>query len=135
MTAAATAGIDLVRFCAGGLTFAVEANKVSAMRAPQEPLPPRLSALLQLPRSAAEEAAPRERLLDFTHPEGTRGLLVDEPVIQCHLPASTLHPLPPLMAARLNLRCVRALACFDSPPNDTLAIVIDAWHLPRPELR
>ncbi|MBK1723655.1 hypothetical protein [Thiocystis violacea] len=123
-------GIDLVRFRAGGLTLAVEAAKVRGMRETQGSLAPRLADLLHIQESPAT-AAPPERLLEFAHPEGPHSLRVDEPVVHCRLPASALRPLPPLLAARQGLACIRALACVGQPPDEVLIIVLDAWRLPR----
>ncbi|MFD2112749.1 hypothetical protein [Thiorhodococcus fuscus] len=123
-------GIDLVRFRVGALTLAVERTKVLGMRETQDPLAPRLADLLQIPASASA-AATLGRLLEFDHPEGPHSLRVDEPVIHWRFPASALRPLPPLLAARQSLACVRALACVGHPPDDGLIIVLDAWKLPR----
>ncbi|NEX21011.1 hypothetical protein G3480_11925 [Thiorhodococcus mannitoliphagus] len=123
-------GIDLVRFGVGALTLAVERVKVRGMCKTQDPFAPSLATLLQIPQSAAA-ATPLGRLLEFDHPEGPHSLRVDEPVIHWRLPTSALRPLPPLLAARQSLACVRALAYIGHPPDDRLIIVLDAWQLPR----
>jgi len=123
-------GIDLVRFRVGTLTLAVERAKVLGMCETQDPLAPSLADLLQMQESAAPTAA-LGRLLEFDHPDGPHSLRVDEPVIHWRLLTSDLRPLPPLLAARQGLACVRALACAGHPPDDTLIIVLDAWLLPR----
>ena len=119
--------LAVVRCAAGGLNLALEANKVQAMQASGTQPAPALAALLQLPE---HEPAARERLLSIAHPDGSRLLRVEEPVIRCHLPARAISPIPPLMAAHLRLPWVRALAWLGTPPDETLLILLDAWRLP-----
>lgn len=123
----AEAGLAVVRCAAGGLNFALEADKVQAMHADVAQPAITLAALLQLPE---RQPAAQERLLSITHPDGIRLLRVEEPVIRCRVPALTLSPIPPLMAAHLRLPWVRALAWLGTPPDAALLILLDAWRLP-----
>ncbi|MGB5063860.1 MAG: hypothetical protein WBQ37_08875 [Candidatus Competibacter sp.] len=125
------AGIDLVLFSAGGLTFAVESAKVRALEAADESEASNLANLLGLP-AAAPVAGIRIpcRRLRLLHPSGELAVHVDEPVIHCRLSAAALHPLPLLLAAVLTLPCVCALAHLEDPDGESLAVVLDPAHLP-----
>ena len=118
------AGIDLVFFTAGGRTFAVESAKVRSLGEVGESTAPAMASLLGLPRWT--ETAPREWLLRLVHPQGTLAVRVNEPVVQDRLPVWALHPLPPLLEARLTLPWVRALVCWrDAEGGEILAVVLD----------
>ena len=114
--------LALVRCTVGGLNVALEAAKVQSMQNCGMQAAPTLAALLQL---AEPLSASPQRLLSVAHPDGVRLIRVDEPVVLCRLPASDLRPLPPLMAAHLRFRCVRALAWLGGPPRASLLIILD----------
>ena len=128
-------GIDVVLFVAGGLTFAVASAQVRAMAVAEDRPAPELAALLGLPPAASTTGARtrQRRLLWLLHPTGDQAVLVYEPVMHCHLAATALYPLPPLLAARLTLPCVRALAGLSSPAGESLVVVLDSTRLPAPE--
>ncbi len=107
---------EVVCFTAGGSRFAVEARQVQAM--------------LEAPPLNAIAA---ETLLGLPTAEGGRRrwlhcgglcLEVSEPVRLASLTVDHIHPLPPLLAARLTLPGARALA-FDA---DGLLLVIEVPH-------
>ena len=127
-------GIDLVLFAADGLTFAVASAQVRAMTAAEDREAPDLAALLGLsPAASATEARTRQRRwLWLLHPTGDQAVQVYEPVVHCHLAATALYPLPPLLAARLTLPCVRALAGLTGPTGESLVVVLDSTRLPVP---
>ena len=127
-------GIDWVLFVAGGLTFAVASAQVRAMAVAEDRQAPELAALLGLPAAAPITGAQarQRRLLWLLHPTGDQAVQVCEPVVHYHLAATALYPLPPLLAARLTLPCVRALAGLSSPAGESLVIVLDSTRLPVP---
>lgn len=122
--------VDLVFFSAGGLILAVESVKVRDLREAAGSDAPTLAALLRLPDPANRATPGRQRLLRLIRPDGILAARVDEPVIQDRLPASALHPLPPLLEARLTLPGVQALARWRCADGDTLAILLDPYRLP-----
>ncbi len=125
------AGIDLVLFFAGGLAFAVESARVRALEAADGSEAPDLAGLLGLPAVAsATGIRTRNRRLRLLHPSGELTVRVDEPVIHHRLPASALHPLPPLLAATIKLPCVCALAGLKGPDGESMAVVLDPARLP-----
>ena len=125
-------GIDLVLFAAGGLTFAVESAQVRALTAVEDREAVKLAALLGLSSAATGDRTRQRRLLWLSHPAGEQAVQVEEPVIHCHLSAAALYPLPPLLAARLTLPCVRALAGLAGPLGESLVVVLDSTRLPAP---
>ena len=125
-------GIDLVLFAAGELIFAVESAQVRALTAAEDGEAVDLAALLGLSPAATGPRPRQRRLLWLFHPAGEQAVQVDEPVVHCHLAAVALYPLPPLLAARLMLPCVRALAGLAGPTGESLAVVLDSARLPAP---
>jgi len=125
-------GIDLVLFAAGGLTFAVESAQVRALTAVEDDEAVDLAALLGLSSAVMETRTRQRRLLWLYHPTGEQAVQVDEPVVHCHLTAAALHPLPPLLAARLTLPCVCALASLAGSLGESLVVVLDSTRLPAP---
>ena len=125
-------GIDLVFFAAGGLTFAVESAQVRALTAVEDREAVKLAALLGLSSAATGDRTRQRRLLWLSHPAGEQAVQVEEPVIHCHLSAAALYPLPPLLAARLTLPCVCALASLAGPLGESLVVVLDSTRLPAP---
>jgi hypothetical protein len=121
--------VNLVFFAAGGLTFAVESARVQALDAVGECAAPALSALLHLP-AVTGGSPPQEWLLRLAHPQGTLAVRVEEPIMQDRLFIADLHPLPPLLAARLTLPAVRALARWRTSNGETLAIILDPARFP-----
>ncbi len=122
--------LDLVFFSAGGLILAVESAKVRDLREAGGSDAPMLADLLGLPDSANRAVVAQQRLLRLMRSDRTLAVRVDEPVMQDRLPASALHPLPPLMAARLTLPSVQALARWRHAAGQTLAVILDPDRLP-----
>ena len=125
-------GINLVLFAAGGCTFAVESAQVRALTAAEDGQTVELAALLGLSSAATGTRTRQRRLLWLSHPTGEQAVQVDEPVVHCHLAAAALYPLPPLLAARLTLPCVRALASLAGSTGESLVVVLDSARLPAP---
>ncbi|HAS50332.1 MAG TPA: hypothetical protein DCS21_00675 [Gammaproteobacteria bacterium] len=115
-------GIDLVFFAAGGRIFAVESAKVRSLGEVGNVIAPVMADLLGLPARA--DPAPREWLLRLVHAHGTLAVRVNEPVVQDRLPVSALHPLPPLLEARLTLPGVRALVRWRESAGDAMLVVV-----------
>ena len=93
--------LDVVVFAAGGHRFGIEALYVRAQRAGTDG--PSAPSLPGLPGLAAGQDCV---LLQI----GDRLVAVTPPVELCRLDAATIHPLPPLLAARCRLRALRAVA-------------------------
>lgn len=125
-------GIDLVLFAAGGCTFAVESTQVRALTAAEDGEAVDLAALLGLSSAATGTQTRQRRWLWLFHPAGEQAVQVEEPVVHCHLSAAALYPLPPLLAARLTLPCVCALASLAGPLGESLVVVLDSTRLPAP---
>lgn len=96
--------LEVVVFTAGGARFAIEAGRVRALLS--RPLADSMAAeaLLRLSMAGGDR-----RWLDL----GGVCLEVSDPVTLTSLSADDIHPLPPLLAARLTIPGVRALA-FDA---------------------
>lgn len=105
--------LEVVCFVAGGFRFAVEARRIQALL--DAPAPGAITAetLLNLPPADGG----RRRWLR----SGRLCLEVSEPVRLTSLAAGHIHPLPPLLAARLTVPGARALA-FDA---DGVMVVIE----------
>lgn len=105
--------IDVVLFSAGAWRIGVEAHWVRSSRsAPPHATGHEIAALLGMePSPTAAPTAPRQ-YLQLRLPEGDMEILVDGPVELHTLPATAIHALPPLFAARTRLRALQALA-FD----------------------
>lgn len=94
--------LQVVSFRAGGARFAVEARRIQAMLHVPPPGAVTAETLLHLP---AAEGGQRRWLLS-----GGQCLEVSEPVRLSRLAIDQIHPLPPLLAARLAVPGARALA-------------------------
>ncbi len=105
-------GLAVVRFAAGGWQFAVEVSQVRAMIRETETGESCVSAesLIGLP-----PGSPTRRTRLVIGPEARR-VEVSEPVELASLPADCLFPLPPLVAERMTLVGIRALALTPSGP-------------------
>lgn len=102
------ATLDVVLFSAGGWRAGFEARLVRSSRpATTDAGGEEIETLLGLAPCAA--ALPRQSL-QLKQAQGARELLVGAPVELASLPASRIHPLPPLLAARCKLHGLRALA-------------------------
>lgn len=82
--------IELATFRSAGRVFAVESRFVEAM----EPV--------------AERPRAFELALDL--PAGPGSIVVEAPVELVSVEIEDIHPLPPALAARCSIRCLRALA-------------------------
>ncbi len=114
--------LDLVLFGARGGRFGVEARQVLACRTVEgDEAPLRVEVLLGL---AEAPSSPRARqVLRVGSPSSGLEVSVEGPVEFRSLAAASVHPLPPLLAARTRLHGLRALA------------VTEAGMLPLVELR
>ena len=101
--------LELVLFGAGGFRFGVEARQVLAARAAErDEAPLRVERLLAL---GEEPSSARGRVV-LRVGSGSSGLdvAVEGPVELLGVAAASVHPLPPLLAARTRLQGLRALA-------------------------
>lgn len=119
-------GLDLVLFRWGLLRLAVPASQIAGLGPDSDPEAPAVGDLLELAAATSgtdrEPAAPaRFRRLALRGAGLGEGLRVQEPVDRVRLEASAIQPLPPLIAARLRLPLVRALA---SPGDPAGAIIL-----------
>lgn len=110
--------LDVVRFRCGSWSLAIEARHVrGASSAPPADAAVAIEALLGWPPAPA---GPRQCLSLRPPQAGTaRAVAVDGPVELLPLAAAHIHALPPLLAARCQLRGLRALAwtgALDQPP-------------------
>jgi len=126
--------IDLVVFRWNALRLGVAAGQVLALESTPDPDAPSIGDLLGLP--TGEEGLPGvvtragpPRLLRLAHPAGMLRVRVEEPVVQVRLPACAIHPLPPLLAARLRLPGIRALAWQQGQGPGALIIILDVGDL------
>ena len=114
--------IDLVLFRWGTLELALQAGQVLALESAGAADLPSIGALLGLPDAGPTGAL---RLLRVAGPTGTLHIRVEGPVTQARLPAAAIHPLPPLLAARLRLPWVRALAFRAGEGGGHLILILD----------
>lgn len=127
--ALAPPGLDLVLFRWGPLHLALPARQVSGLGPDSDPEAPAVGDLLQLPAATSDAGLPPPpsaaiRRLSLRGAGPGAGLRVQEPVSQVRLDAVAIHPLPPLVAARLRLPLVRALACPGDPAG-TIILILD----------
>jgi hypothetical protein len=125
--------INLVVFRWNALRLAVQASQVLALESTFDPDAPSIGDLLELP---AGEGVPGvvtrpepTRLLLLTRPAGPLRVRIQEPVVQVQVPAIAIHPLPPLLAARLRLPGVRALAWQQGEGPGALIVILDVGAL------
>jgi hypothetical protein len=113
--------LDVVLFSAGGWRVGFEARQVRASRpAPADAAGDEVEMLLGF--SPSETCAPRQHLL-LKHEEGDRQILVGSPVDLVSFSIHSIHPLPPLLAARTTLHSLRALAITE---DKTLVLLFGA---------
>lgn len=127
-------GIELVCCHAGGYQVALPAASVLGLAAATgDPAVPALAVLLGL-AAGADAGRARELCIapdaDDPPPTLVRRVRVAEPVTRLRLPAGALQPVPPLLAARLRLPALHALALSGSPP--TLLLVLRPRFEERP---
>ena len=113
--------IELVLFRWGTLELALPAYRVQALEAARDAQAPSIGDLLGLPAAAPGLM----RLLLVAGPGGVLRLRVQEPVTQVRLAAAAIHALPPLLAARLRLPWVRALAWRPGQGAGTVVVILD----------
>ncbi len=118
-------GLDLVLFRWGPLHLAVPASQVLGLGPNSDPAAPAIGDLLDLPAATPGGAVGRIRRLSLRGPYPGAGLRVQEPVIRAHLDANAIHPLPALVAPRLRLPLVRALACPRDLAEGAIVIILD----------
>lgn len=97
--------LAIVSFAAGAWRFAVEAQQIAALG---HELPPTLVAIESLLGLPIDQTGPRRCLR-----VGEQRVGVSEPVDLRELPVDSVHPLPELVAQRIQIKGVRALA-FDA---------------------
>ncbi|QIK37494.1 hypothetical protein GWK36_05320 [Caldichromatium japonicum] len=124
------AGLAVVSVLAEDLQLAFESAKIGALYAAGATLAPSLVEFLGWNDS---QGTGNWRLLEIIHPERRRLIRVREPVRHLWLPAASIRPVPPLLAAcqRALGRTpqVRAFAWLDGTDGG-LVIILDAWQLP-----
>jgi len=113
--------LELVLFRWGTLELALPCDRVQALEADRDPRWPSIGDLLGLPAAAPGLM----RLLLVAGPGGTLRIRVQEPVTRVRLPAAAIHPLPPVLAARLRLPWVRALAHRPDQGPGVLTVILD----------
>jgi hypothetical protein len=124
-------GLDVVRFRAGAYTFAMEARLVRAMRTTPpaegmdfESLP--IEDLIGLsniePQEVQLNAFPNRKWLWVTAGKTAIWVAVSEPILLDSLPVREISELPILIASRITLKGVRALAV---DPKCGLVLLID----------
>lgn len=94
--------LAIVSFAAGAHRFAVEARQIDALVDDEASATTTIETLLGVPPVDGV----RRRCLRA----GDRRVAVGEPVELRALPVDQLHPLPELVARRIGIDCVRALA-------------------------
>jgi hypothetical protein len=104
--------LDVVMFSAGGWQVGFEARHVHSARpveadASNEEIG-EIEALLGLPNSSSQQSA-SPQWLELKQTAENRQLLVAGPVELRTLSVASIHPLPPLLAARSQLNGLRAL--------------------------
>lgn len=100
--------LDMVEFRAGGLRFAIETPAVLGMLA-QAP------DAISFAKVMGVEAQPGPtRVLALRQGQKVCPVVVEEPVSTRSIPIQSVSPVPPLMMARLNKACIRALLWDDS---------------------
>ncbi len=121
--------LAVVLFSAGGWRVGIEARQVRSSRpASESGQSGELAAALGLPAVAGSPlGSPLNRqFLTHKRPEQDKEILVDAPVDLLKLPVATIHPLPPLLAARTRLRGLRALAIRSDADEEVLTLLFDA---------
>lgn len=114
--------LALVRFRAAGYDFALPAARVQALTVDDDPAAPDLTAVLGLPLRAGPGGVRRLLTVVSAASGGLLRVRVEEPVTRLELPAAALQPVPVLLAARLRLPALRALAL--SPPPVALLLIL-----------
>lgn len=121
-----SATLEVVTFFAGGQRCAMEARQVRALR----PLPseesekyPALDSLLGLPEQ--NKACPHRLVLTIRLPETDVEFSVAAPVELRKLELDAIHPLPDLLAARIQLQGLCALVL----ETDGLTLIFDLRNL------
>ena len=122
--------LAVVRFCTGGWRVGVEARQVRGSRPATEESPGgEFATVLGLPAVAASLLGRQYLTLKRSirdEAEGLVEILVDAPVELLSLPVATIHPLPPLLAARIRLHGLRALAMQAEAGEKALTLLFDA---------
>ncbi len=135
MSAAADSGaihetLDLVLFSAGGWRVGLEARWVGASRvAPAPATGCEMETLLGFSSPASTTSAAPRQYLQLKRLAGRQDVLVGSPVELVSLPASAVHPLPALLAARTGLRGLRAIALQGNPGDQAVVLLFDAGCL------
>lgn len=118
MSADTAAGqtLDMVVFQAGNHRCAVEAAQIRGSRALMEQMDnadaiATVESLLQLPKVAQTAC---EQVLLIKHAPHDVPLRISAPAQLQALPATAIHPLPPLLAARTGIAGLRALALMET---------------------
>ena len=114
--------IDMAVFFAAGRRLGLEARHVRSLTRVQDAGDRRrIEDALGLLPAGAPSGAPYSLQLKQTE----AAFLVDGPVEFVSLPAMSIHPLPPLLAACTRLRGLRALAFMEGAGGSTLILLFD----------
>ena len=121
-------GLDLVLFHWGPWQLAVPASQVTGLGPDTDPEAPTVGDLLELPAATSDggpnpPSSSRIRRLGLRRPGPGLGLCVQDPLCRVRLDAMDIQPLPPLIAARLRLPLVRALANLGGPAGAIILIL------------
>jgi hypothetical protein len=123
--------LDLVLFSAGGWRVGLEARWVCASRhAPAQTTGCEIEAFLGFASAGHITPAASRQYLQLKRVDGSKDILVGSPVELFSLPASAIHPLPPLLAARTGLRGLRAIALPTATGDKAVVLLFDASCLP-----
>lgn len=123
--------LDLVLFSAGGWRVGLEARWVCASRhAPAQATGCEIESLLGFASAGHMTPAASRQYLQLKRVDGSKDILVGSPVELVSLPASAIHPLPPLLAARTGLCGLRAIALPTATGDKAVVLLFDASCLP-----
>jgi hypothetical protein len=124
--------LDAVIFSAGGWRIGFEARYVRGAHPAEQSAANeqagQLETLLGLPPSNGPSTSPQ--WLDIKQLVEDRQILVAGPVELQALPVASIHPLPPLLAARTQLNGLRALVLQEN--TDKIALLFDPPADPMP---
>lgn len=120
--------LDMVVFSAAGWRIGIEAGRVrDAHPAPAEQRTERNAIEVLLgPVAVTNPPAERRQCLSLKRQAIDQKMMVDGPVELLSLPVASIHPLPPLLAARTQLPGLRALALHSAPDGQKLSLLFDA---------
>ncbi len=117
--------LAIVLFSAGGWRFGVEASKVrSSHPALQETANDETATILGF--SSGRSSARSRQYLVLKRLENDQEVIVDSPVDLVNIPVAAIHPVPPLLAARIKLNGLRALLMPQRNMAETVVLLVDS---------